>query len=55
MEHAIPVAVQFLNKENAELCRSMSSYLSLAAIDNVTLVSNHTDQIVESIISGKKS
>ncbi|XP_006016529.1 ventricular zone-expressed PH domain-containing protein homolog 1 isoform X1 [Alligator sinensis] len=52
MALAVPVAVRFLQRGNKELCRNMSSYLSLAAISNVDLLVDHTDAIVKSVLQG---
>ncbi|XP_076451908.1 ventricular zone-expressed PH domain-containing protein homolog 1-like isoform X2 [Babylonia areolata] len=52
MEMAIPAAVKLLDCDNRDLCRSVSSYLSLAAIDNVNLLAEHTKIIVSSVLGG---
>ncbi|XP_072474740.1 ventricular zone-expressed PH domain-containing protein homolog 1 isoform X1 [Notamacropus eugenii] len=52
MALAVPVAVKFLQRGNKELCRNMSSYLSLAAITSPDLLAEHTDAIVKSILQG---
>ncbi|NXA11784.1 MELT protein, partial [Sapayoa aenigma] len=52
MALAVPVAVKFLQRGNKELCRNMSSYLSLAAIAKVDLLAEHTDTIVSSVLQG---
>ncbi|NWU97921.1 MELT protein, partial [Upupa epops] len=52
MALAVPVAVKFLQRGNKELCRNMSSYLSLAAIAKVDLLADHTDTIVQSVLQG---
>ncbi|XP_068263037.1 ventricular zone-expressed PH domain-containing protein homolog 1 isoform X2 [Nyctibius grandis] len=52
MALAVPVAVKFLQRGNKELCRNMSSYLSLAAIAKVDLLADHTDTIVKSVLQG---
>ncbi|NXA48917.1 MELT protein, partial [Nothocercus julius] len=52
MALAVPVAVKFLQRGNKELCRNMSSYLSLAAITEVDLLADHTDAIVKSVLQG---
>ncbi|KAM6257920.1 ventricular zone-expressed PH domain-containing protein homolog 1 isoform 2-T2 [Porphyrio hochstetteri] len=52
MALAVPVAVKFLQRGNKELCRNMSSYLSLAAIAKADLLADHTDAIVRSILQG---
>ena len=53
MQLAIPAAVSLLGCENRDLCRSISSYLSLAAIDNADLLAEHTEIIVSSVLDGK--
>ncbi|NWV85024.1 MELT protein, partial [Dasyornis broadbenti] len=52
MALAVPVAVKFLQRGNKELCRNMSSYLSLAAIAQAELLAEHTEAIVKSILQG---
>ncbi|KFP05813.1 Ventricular zone-expressed PH domain-containing protein 1 [Calypte anna] len=52
MALAVPVAVKFLQRGNKELCRNMSSYLSLAAIAEADLLAAHTDSIVTSVLQG---
>ncbi|XP_024048445.1 ventricular zone-expressed PH domain-containing protein homolog 1 isoform X2 [Terrapene carolina triunguis] len=52
MALAVPVAVKFLQRGNKELCRNMSSYLSLAAITKADLLADHTDAIVKSVLQG---
>ncbi|NXG79728.1 MELT protein, partial [Baryphthengus martii] len=52
MALAVPVAVKFLQRGNKELCRNMSSYLSLAAIAKADLLADHTDTIVQSVLQG---
>ena len=52
MELAIPVAVRFLHQENKELCRNISSYLSLAAIDNSHLLAQNVIPIIDSCATG---
>ncbi|KAK7093613.1 hypothetical protein V1264_007332 [Littorina saxatilis] len=52
MQLAIPAAVKLLDCENRDLCRSVSSYLSLAAIDNADLLAEHTQLIVVSVLEG---
>uniref|UniRef100_A0A6I8STX6 Ventricular zone-expressed PH domain-containing 1 n=1 Tax=Xenopus tropicalis TaxID=8364 RepID=A0A6I8STX6_XENTR len=47
---AIPVAVKFLWRGNKELCRNMSSYISLAAIAKADLLADHTEAIVNSVL-----
>ena len=55
MELALPVAVKFLHKGNKDLSRNMSSYLSLAAIENAGLLARHIQPIIDSVISGNYS
>ncbi|KAK6483855.1 ventricular zone-expressed PH domain-containing protein-like protein 1-like isoform X1 [Huso huso] len=52
MALAVPVAVKFLWHGNMELCRNMSSYLSLAAIAKADLLADHTEAITKSILQG---
>ncbi|NWI36709.1 MELT protein, partial [Picathartes gymnocephalus] len=52
MALAVPVAVRFLQRGNKELCRNMSSYLSLAAIAKAELLAEHTETIVSSVLQG---
>ncbi|NXU80464.1 MELT protein, partial [Oreotrochilus melanogaster] len=52
MALAVPVAVKFLQRGNKELCRNMSSYLSLAATAAADLLADHTDSIVTSVLQG---
>ncbi|KAK1162515.1 hypothetical protein AOXY_G17391 [Acipenser oxyrinchus oxyrinchus] len=52
MALAVPVAVKFLWPGNKELCRNMSSYLSLAAIAKADLLADHTEAITKSILQG---
>ncbi|XP_041120052.1 ventricular zone-expressed PH domain-containing protein homolog 1-like isoform X2 [Polyodon spathula] len=52
MALAVPVAVKFLCHGNKELCRNMSSYLSLAAIAKADLLADHTEAITKSILQG---
>uniref|UniRef100_T1ISD9 PH domain-containing protein n=1 Tax=Strigamia maritima TaxID=126957 RepID=T1ISD9_STRMM len=55
MKLAVPVTVKFLHKGNKDLSRNVSSYLSLAAIDNAELLAPHIQPIIDSIISGNYS
>ncbi|XP_054714583.1 protein melted-like [Uloborus diversus] len=55
MKMALPIAVKFLHRGNKELGRILSSYLSLAAINNAELLSVHVQPIIDSIISGNYS
>ncbi|NWH37808.1 MELT protein, partial [Chloropsis hardwickii] len=52
MALAVPVAVKFLQRGSKELCRNMSSYLSLAAIAKAELLAEHTETIVRSVLQG---
>ncbi|NXD28111.1 MELT protein, partial [Spelaeornis formosus] len=52
MALAVPVAVKFLQRGNKELCRNMSSYLSLAAIAKAELLAEHTESILRSVLQG---
>lgn len=52
MHRALPVAVRFLHAGNKDLSRNVSSYLSLAAIENVELLSQHLQPVIDSIIAG---
>ncbi|KAM3832253.1 LOW QUALITY PROTEIN: ventricular zone-expressed PH domain-containing protein homolog 1-like [Vipera latastei] len=49
---AVPVAVKFLQRGNKELCRNLSSYLSLVTISKAELLAEHTESIVKSILQG---
>lgn len=53
MKLALPVAVKFLHRGNKVLSRNLSSYLSLAAINNAELLAVHVQPIIDSIISGE--
>lgn len=53
MRLAIPVAVKFLSCDHKELSHNVSSYLSLAAIDNADMLAKYMDLIVSSILKGK--
>lgn len=52
MTMAIPVVVNFLSSDNKELSRNVSSYLSLAALDNADLLAKHMEIILNSIFRG---
>ncbi|NXO85798.1 MELT protein, partial [Sitta europaea] len=52
MALAVPVAVKFLQRGSKELCRNMSSYLSLAAIAKAELLAEHTETILSSVLQG---
>lgn len=52
MKLAVPIAVKFLHKGNKVLSRNLSSYLSLAALDNADLLAMHIQPIIDSVISG---
>ncbi|XP_052212839.1 ventricular zone-expressed PH domain-containing protein homolog 1-like [Dreissena polymorpha] len=53
MSLAIPVVVKFLSTDHKELSHNVSSYLSLAAIDNADMLAQYMDLIVNSILKGK--
>ena len=55
MRLALPVSVKFLHKGNKDLSRNMSSYLSLAAIENAELLAQHIQPVIDSVISGNYS
>ena len=46
MRLAIPVAVKLLHRGNKELSRNLSSYLSLAAINNAEILAPHIQPIM---------
>ncbi|XP_062571516.1 ventricular zone-expressed PH domain-containing protein homolog 1-like [Saccostrea cucullata] len=52
MTMAIPVVVNFLSSDNKELSRNVSSYLSLAALDNADLLAKHMEIILNSMFRG---
>ncbi|XP_059164371.1 ventricular zone-expressed PH domain-containing protein homolog 1-like [Physella acuta] len=52
MTLAIPCAVKFLECENKDLVRSVASYLSLAAIDNASLLAQHMQLVLTSVLKG---
>ncbi|KAK3105302.1 hypothetical protein FSP39_021942 [Pinctada imbricata] len=52
MKQAIPIVVNFLSCDNKELSRNVSSYLSLAALDNADLLARHMELIITSILRG---
>jgi len=52
MREALPVAVKFLHKGNRELCRNVSCYLPLAAIENPDLLAKYVQPIIDSVIGG---
>ncbi len=54
MEESLPVAIRFLQQGNRELSRNMSSYLSLAAIDNAPLLADQIYTILDSIVYHSK-
>lgn len=55
MRLAVPVAVKLLHRGNKELSRNLSSYLSLAAINNAEILSPHIQPIMDSIFFGNYS
>lgn len=52
MELAIPAVVRFLDCDNKDLCRSVASYLSLAAIESASLLAQHMPLILASVLKG---
>lgn len=52
MALAIPVVVNFLRFNNKELTRNVSSYLSLAALDNADTLAKYVDLIISTILRG---
>ncbi|XP_072264121.1 ventricular zone-expressed PH domain-containing protein homolog 1 [Pyxicephalus adspersus] len=52
MSLAVPLAVRFLQQGNKELCRNMSSYISLVAIAKADLLVDHIEAILRSILQG---
>jgi hypothetical protein len=52
MREALPVAVKFLHKGNRELCRNVTCYLPLAAIENPDLLAKYVQPIADSVIAG---
>ena len=52
MIQAIPVAVKFLHKGNKELSRNLSSYMSLAVIENADILSRYIQPVLDSVITG---
>ncbi|CAG2226491.1 Ventricular zone-expressed PH domain-containing protein [Mytilus edulis] len=52
MSLAIPVVVNFLRCNNKELTRNVSSYLSLAALDNADTLAKYVDLIISTILRG---
>lgn len=55
MKIAIPVAVKLLHRGNRELSRNLSSYLSIAVLQNAEILANHIQPIIDSIIGGNYS
>ena len=52
---AIPVAVKFLHKGNQDLSRNLSSYMSLAVIENADILSRYIQPVLDSVITGNFS
>ena len=48
MDLALPIAVQFMGQGNKELERNMTSYLSLAAIDNAQILAANIKPVIDS-------
>lgn len=55
MQMTLPVVVRFLNCENKELIRNVSSYLSLAAISYPSMLATFAETIIASILKGNSS
>ena len=55
MIRAIPVAVKFLHKGNKDLSRNLSSYMSLAVIENADILSLYIQPVLDSVITGNFS
>ena len=55
MIRAIPVAVKFLHKGNKDLSRNLSSYMSLAVIENADILSVYIQPVLDSVITGNFS
>ena len=55
MIQAIPVAVKFLHKGNKDLSRNLSSYMSLAVIENADILSRYIQPVLDSVITGNFS
>ena len=55
MIQAIPVAVKFLHKGNKDLSRNLSSYMSLAVIENADILSRYVQPVLDSVITGNFS
>ncbi|CAL1527244.1 unnamed protein product [Lymnaea stagnalis] len=52
MTLAIPAAVKFLECDNKDLVRNVASYLSLATIDNASLLAQHMLLVICSVLKG---
>lgn len=52
MTLAIPAAVNFLECDNKDLVRNVASYLSLATIDNASLLAQHMPLVIGSVLKG---
>ncbi|XP_074654503.1 ventricular zone-expressed PH domain-containing protein 1-like [Tubulanus polymorphus] len=55
MELALPVAVRYLQHDNTELCRHVTSYLTLAATENNDILATQLTIILHSILNGNHS
>ncbi|XP_074598249.1 ventricular zone expressed PH domain-containing protein melted isoform X2 [Brevipalpus obovatus] len=55
MKIAIPVAVKLLHRGNKDLSRNLSSYLSIAVLNNAEILAQHIQPIIDSIIGGNYS
>lgn len=47
------MAVCFLHQGNREITRNVTSYLALAAIQNIQLMSLHTSSLISSVLKGE--
>ncbi|CAM9747192.1 unnamed protein product [Lampetra fluviatilis] len=52
MRVAVPVAVRFLWRGDAEVTRSMSSVIALAAMGQAPLLGQHVEAVADSVIAG---
>ncbi|XP_032818205.2 ventricular zone-expressed PH domain-containing protein homolog 1 isoform X3 [Petromyzon marinus] len=52
MRVAVPVAVRFLRRGDAEVSRSMSSVIALAAMGQAPLLGQHVEAVADSVIAG---
>ncbi|PIK58866.1 putative ventricular zone-expressed PH domain-containing protein 1 [Apostichopus japonicus] len=52
LQQILDVAVCFLHQGNREITRNVTSYLALAAIQNIQLMSLHTSSLISSVLKG---